>query len=482
MARKYAIRDWRGCFRKMWMMQIRINNIQVGRILNKTLPAVLLALPLAVSAQQTPSDGSQPPQTQQTAPSQSQDIPDAPSAVQPPLPKPVVPAEPLPDAGSQPSDSSSSSSSSSSSPSSSAPATSPSGAPGEPSPVPPSPVQTVPSPNGPRNQINPSEGIYKISVPVNFVLLPVMVKDRDGRRVDGLSYTDFTVLENGKKQALTYFTTDPFQLSVAIIIDTGMPDVALQKVNETYSALAGAFTQYDEVAVYTYSSTVSQASDFSNKPARLATVFNQLKLVRGDNNGPPDLNSPFSVGPTVNGVPVSGPPIAPVQTPERDAHVLNDAILRATLDLSKRAKTRRKVIFVISDGREFRSQNSYRAVLRVIQSHDIEVKAVVLDMGALPVFKQAEKLPHLFLQGYSDILPKYVAASGGGHIFTELTRNSIEVAYAEVANEARNQYTLGYSPKATTSTSAYRSIEVRVDKRDVKISTKDGYYPALGGR
>jgi VWFA-related protein len=343
-------------------------------------------------------------------------------------------------------------------------------------------VQTVARPNTPGNRINPQDDLYKISVRTNQVLIPVMVKDRDGRRVDGLSYTDFTVLENGKKQALNYFTTDPFQLSVAIVIDTAMADAALQKVNETYSALAGAFTQYDEVAVYTYSSTVSQASDFSNKPARLTTVFNQLKLVRGTNNGPPDLNSPFSVGPTVNGVPVGGPPIAPVQTPERDAHVLNDAILRATLDLSKRDKTRRKVIFVISDGRELRSQNSYRAVVRVLESHDIQVKAVVLDLGALPVFRQVEKLPHLPLQGYDDILPKYVAATGGGHIFTELTRNSIEVAYAEIANEARNQYTLGYAPKATTSTSAYRSIEVRVDKRDVKISAKDGYYPALGGR
>ena len=42
------------------------------------------------------------------------------------------------------------------------------------------------------------------------------------------------MLENGKKQTLTYFTSDPFQLSVAILLDIGMPDVAVQKVNQTY--------------------------------------------------------------------------------------------------------------------------------------------------------------------------------------------------------------------------------------------------------
>ncbi len=78
---------------------------------------------------------------------------------------------------------------------------------------------------------------------------------------------DFTVLENGKPQKLTYFTSDPFQLSVAILLDLGMADVAVQKVNQTYSALVGAFSPYDEFALYTYSSTVSQVTGF-HRPGR----------------------------------------------------------------------------------------------------------------------------------------------------------------------------------------------------------------------
>jgi VWFA-related protein len=341
------------------------------------------------------------------------------------------------------------------------------------------PIETVPPGTAPRNQINPAEDLYKLVVPVHFVLLPVMVKYSDGRRVDGLLPKDFTVLENGKKQTLTYFSSDPFQLSVAIVLDTGMPDVTFQKINQTYSALVGAFSPYDEVALYTYSSTVTQVSDFTQRPEKLTAVLNEMKLVRGHNNGPPNLGGPMASGPTVNGAPVGGPVIAPVNTPPREAHVLNDAILRAALDLSKREKTRRKVIFVISDGRELGSRASYSDVLKLLQTRDIQVKAVVVDSGALPVYRQLEKF-HLPRQGYGNILPKYVFATCGSQVFSELSRNSIEEAYAEITSEARNQYTLGYTPKATTGSSAYRGVEVLVDKKDLKVSAKDGYYPIPG--
>ena len=81
--------------------------------------------------------------------------------------------------------------------------------------------------------------------------------------------------------------------------------------------------------------------------------------------------------------------------------MLNDAILKAALDLSKRDRTRRKIIFVISDGRERGSQASYKDVLKLLETHGIQVKAVVLDQGALPGYKQVEKLHHVFRQGYA---------------------------------------------------------------------------------
>ena len=428
------------------------------------LAMLALVTPALQAQAQSGSSQTQPPPANSEP---AQDIPDAPSTVQPP-PKTTLPTpppgerknEPIPFPGDTPQQQ----------------ATPTQQDQDKTAPPPTPPVGTNPAGRPPRNQINPAEGLYTITSTVNFVQIPVMVKTPDGRRVDGLLPKDFTVMENGKKQTLTYFTSDPFELSVAIVLDTGMADVALQKINETYSALAGAFSPYDEVALYTYSSTVSQVTDFINRPERLTAALQEMKEVRGSSNGPPVLGGPLGPGgPTVNGAPAGGPIIAPVYTPSRESHVLNDAILRAALDLSKRPRERRKVIFVISDGREMGSQASYKGVLHLLQTRNIQVRAVVVDTGALPGFKQLERF-HLPDQGRGNVLTKYVKATCGAEPLAELSRNAIEDAYADITSEARNQYTLGYNAQATTGNSAYRSIEVLVDKKGLKVAAKDGYF------
>ena len=346
------------------------------------------------------------------------------------------------------------------------------------------PVQTVPpgsvppgdSASRPRNEVNPNEPLYKLRVTTSFVQVPVLVRDSQNRLVYGLTWKDFTVNENGKPQTLTYFTSDPFPLSVAIVLDIGLPEVTLSKVNETYGSLVGALSPYDEAALYTYSSTVSQVADFTARREKLTAALDEMKLVRGRNNGPPVLGGPLGPQPPmINGIPVgsSGPP--PVITPPRQAHVLNDAILRAALDLSKQPRELRKVIFVISDGQESGSKASYADVLRLLQTRDIQVQAVVVGQGALPLYKEIGRL-RLKGQGYSNILPRYVYATGGGQVFSELSRNAIEDAYASVTSQLRNQYTLGYTPKPIADSSAYRSIEVIVHKKGLNVSARDGYY------
>jgi VWFA-related protein len=395
---------------------------------------------------------------QQPQSEQKPEIPDAPSATRPaqPLPPPAQPEAPPPNT---------------------APPGSASPAPQPDQPAPPTPLKVTTIPQGGATQAGTStqDELYKISTNVNFVLVPVTVKDDTGRLVDGLLPKDFSVYEDGVKQKMSFFTSDPFPMSAAVIFDLGMPDVAVQKVNQTFPALAGAFSQFDEVSLYTYSGTVSKVADFAAVNQKLTEVLNELKTVRGRNNGPPVLGGPLGPqGPTVNGRPIDpGAPI--VVTPSREAHVLNDAILAAALDLSKRERTRRKIIFVISDGREYRSDASYSDVLKVLLSQGIQVYGVGVEGSAIPLYGKLEKL-HLPKFGYSDILPKYASATGG-EIFTEFSRPAIEGSYARAIGDARNQYTLGYLTRATPS-SAYRQIEVRVRaEKNVSVYAKDGYYP-----
>lgn len=334
-----------------------------------------------------------------------------------------------------------------------------------------------------------NEELFKIQRNVNQVIVPVMIKDDSGHMVGGIVPKEVSVYEDGKKQELNFFTSDPFALSAAVLLDVGMPDVAMQKVNKTFTALQGAFSPYDEVAVYTYSTTVSKATDFRAANQRLSEVFNDLSSVRGHNNGPAVTGGPLGPqGPTINNEPVE-PNIPSVITPARESHVLNDAILAAASDLIKRDRSRRKVIFIISDGREYRSTASYRDVLKLLLSANIIVYGIGVEGAAIPLYDKVERL-HLPKFGYSDILPKYANATGG-EVFNEYTRNSIEDIYLRAIGDARNQYTLGYASRATPS-SSYREIEVRVANHGpscktayrpcVDVEAKAGYYPLPPGR
>jgi VWFA-related protein len=458
------------------MVCVRIGTVAGKRKLwNDSGLAAALALGFLCAALPSFAAQSSSAQTTTTQTQAPQSIPDAPSAVQPPASTPEPPPPPVPRPEEKKPVERDPWTNQPLKPASSEPATQPSEETSAPPTMP--PVKTVPPTSSTKRTNGEDQLQTLIRVHTNFVQVPVTVRDRQGRLVDGLISTDFTVLENGTKQKLSYFTADPFALSVAVVLDLGMPDTAVQKVNQTFPSLVGAFAPYDEVSLYTYSSTVSQVSDFAGATQRLTALLNQMKSERGRNNGPPLLGGPLANGPMINGVPV-GSPTEPVNTPPKEGHVLNDAILRAALDLSKRDRTRRKIIFVISDGRESGSKASYSDVLKLLLTYEIEVKAVAVEAAALPIYGKLERL-HLPGQGYGNLLPKYTYATGGGAPYAELSRSAIEDTYAQAMSEARNQYTLGYTPARpkTPTTGGKREIEVLVDRPGLKISAKDGYYP-----
>jgi VWFA-related protein len=306
---------------------------------------------------------------------------------------------------------------------------------------------------------------------VSFVTVPVTVKDSDGKLTEGLLAKDFSIYEDGNQQKLTFFTSDPFPLAAALIVDQGLPDPMLKKINQTFSALGGAFGPFDEVAVFTYGNTVNKRADFGNS-TRMSLALQRLKDESGDNAGASVVGGPFGSGPQTNSKPIPG--ASQVITPTPEFHVLNDAILMAAQELAHRAPTSRKIIFIISDGQEYGSRASYAQVLKVLLTDGIAVYGIGIDTAAMPVYGKVAKarIPGF---GYSNILPRYANATGGD-VLNEFSKDSIESAYGRITVEARNQYTLGYNT-AQRPSSNYRDIEVRVKRPGLEVFAKHGYYP-----
>lgn len=349
-------------------------------------------------------------------------------------------------------------------------------------PSPPPEVKTVP-PGSANRSPDENDTPYTIPVSVNFVTLPVTVKDDNGKLVEGLLRKDFSIYEDGVQQRISYFTSDPFALSTAVVVDRSLPAVEMKKVNQSLPALAGAFSPYDEVAVYTYGNSVKQVRDFGAANDRFDQTLSKLKsdLNAGRHGGVPVVGtSPMTSGPSINGLPVN-PNTPQVQSYRPESHALNDAILRAALDLvahkkalPDRGRGRRLVVFVISNGEERDSNASYSEVMKVLLSNGIIVYSVGVGTAAIPGYKTLSQI-NLPGVGTMNILPKYVSATGGEN-FAEFSRSAIEQAYAKVTEVARNQYTLGYTTRATAA-SNYRTIEVRVKRPGLKVYAKDGYFP-----
>src|SRR5258708_35746887 len=126
-----------------------------------------------------------------------------------------------------------------------------------------------------------SDEVFKLVTNGIFVVVPVTVRDTSGHLVDGLLKRDFGIKEDGVAQNIQFFSSDPFPLSAAVVIDTGLPDAELRKIQETLPALAGAFSAFDEVSVYIFGNSVQQVSDFSAAADKLDSAMRKVRATRG---------------------------------------------------------------------------------------------------------------------------------------------------------------------------------------------------------
>ena len=329
------------------------------------------------------------------------------------------------------------------------------------------------------------ESVTKLVVRVNFVEVPVTVKDSKGKLVAGLTYRDFKVFENDTREPIAFFTTDSFPLSIAFVIDQSLTSDVMTKVNNSLGAIQGALTPYDEVAVFSYNNGAQNRSGgFTGaQSARVPFVLSMAKSA-GE-----EMLVPINDGPMAGcNVRQNGNCVDPNIQPGRSAggstfmtipkeiHTLNDAILAAAKELSTRPKGRRRIIYVISDGKEYGSKATYKEVLRYLETNKIAVYGTLVGDSARWGEGYVSRV-HLPFSMYDNILARYILATGG-EPDAERGLDGIEKSYARIAEEARNQYTLGYYSHQPVIDGKFRKIEVRLERTGMEVVAKQGYYPS----
>lgn len=330
----------------------------------------------------------------------------------------------------------------------------------------------------------PGQGpVATIRVPVNFVEVPVTVRDSKHQLVAGLTWRDFQVYENNQRQRLQFFTVDPFPLSIAFVVDQSLPRDTMQRVNDALNSITGALTPSDEVAIFAYNNGVEEVTSFTGaQSARLPMAIERSKRP-GRELGVPVNSGPLASGPVINGRSVD-PNLSPQRgnsggfiTIPKEVHTLNDAILQAARSTAGAEKGRRRVVYVISDGKEAGSKATFKEVARYLASNKIAVYGTLVGDSAVWGLGYLDRLRLPYIGPTNNILPRYALATGG-QLDSEVSTNGIEKSFARLAETVRTQYTLGYVSHQPVLDGKYRQIDIRVTRPNLEVIAKPGYYPS----
>jgi Ca-activated chloride channel family protein len=144
--------------------------------------------------------------------------------------------------------------------------------------------------------------------------------------------------------------------------------------------------------------------------------------------------------------------------------VLNDAVVLAAQDLSKRSEKRRAIL-VLSDGADTRSAASGDKALNAALAANATIYTV--DVGQGPAGSPITSTAAGALRNF--------AAKSGGRYVPAPGGKALREAFADIVDELSNQYTLGYRPSNRARDGRWRAIEVRVERPSVVARTRRGY-------
>jgi len=265
---------------------------------------------------------------------------------------------------------------------------------------------------------------YIVRVNADLVVVNATVLDKDGKFISGLKRTDFQILEDGTEQKVASFTAEETPFAAAILLDTsGSMETRLTLGRSAAIRFLDGLRDEDVAAVYNFDVKVEQMQDFS--PGR-------------------DL------------------PARAFGLRTKPMTALNDAVLRASDDLAKRAEKRRAIV-VLSDGGE----NSSRASSDKALNHALQAGATIYAVNMSDTGPARDIVGASILKNLADKSGgRYVASPGG---------SELREAFASIAEELGHQYTIAYRPLNRDRDGRWRAIQVKLDLPDATVRTRKGY-------
>jgi Ca-activated chloride channel family protein len=279
----------------------------------------------------------------------------------------------------------------------------------------------------------PPAQVFKSGVDV--VSLSVTITDAQHRYVTDLGESDFTVLEDGVKQDLLYFSKSNLPIALSLLIDTSASmEERLLVAQNAAVGFAQRIREQDLAQVVDFDSRVEIVQKFTNDKAALEAA------IRGTSSG--------------------------------GSTSLYNAVYIALRESNKvRARTsedvRREAIVLLSDGEDTTSLVSFEEVMELAKRSETSIYTIGLqprDASFQKGFREAE------------FVLRQLAQETGGRAFFVQKAEELSGVYGQIADELSSQYSIGYASKNARRDGAWRKINVQVSRPSVTTRTRRGYY------
>src|SRR5713101_1908220 len=317
--------------------------------------------------------------------------------------------------------------------SSSAPMVSPPVSTPQPTPVSPSSAgASATSPESTGSQLPQTEGGgFVFRKEVEEVALRAIVVDQQNHLISGLNRDAFSVYEDGKLQKMTSFRQENAPLALGVLIDnSGSMRPKRQKVNEAVLNLVRSSNPGDEVFVVNFGDQYYLDQDFTDDVGKLTAALNKVET--------------------------------------RGTTALYDAIVASAAHVRQDAKIQKRVLLVVTDGRDNASQDSLEDAMRQLQRGSngpvVYVIAFIDETrGSTSTIRALQT----------------ISQNTGGAAYFPRDPNEVDAITRSIAHDIRFQYVIGYKSSNPTGNHVYHTIDVQASdtgRQRLRVRTRTGYY------
>lgn len=139
----------------------------------------------------------------------------------------------------------------------------------------------------------------------------------------------------------------------------------------------------------------------------------------------------------------------------------------------------RRVLVVISDGDDNSSNKSRGEAVDMAQRAGV----IIYSISTSTDWETAEnekdpnkRIARKYEKSEGDQVLEQLALETGGRVFFPYTVDDLGQSFLDIGDELRHQYALEYSPPGRSVDGKYHSIKVQVDRKDLIVRARKGYY------